>query len=182
MTYAEACRLVAVVQAIWPHQRLATETPKVWHPLLEGFTLADAEASVRELAAEGREWPPPVGVIVKTLADRATEIPEWDEVWHEVHGLIRRYGSYRLPPEEAFSHPVVAAFARPAWQELCAAPAAGTNGHGTHKAQQREAFKALRARAQRDTGLAAIGAPRRAGLRRLQGGARLGLSVNKEGA
>jgi len=111
MTYAEACRLVAVVQAIWPHQRLATETPKVWHPLLEGFTLADAEASVRELAAEGREWPPPVGVIVKTLADRATEIPEWDEVWHEVHGLIRRYGSYRLPPEEAFSHPVVAAFA-----------------------------------------------------------------------
>jgi hypothetical protein len=171
MTYAEVCRLVAVVQALWPHQRLALETPKVWFSLLEGFTLEDAEAGVRELAAEGREWPPPVGVIVKTLADRSTEIPEWDQAWHKIGCLIRRYGSYRLPPDEAFSHPVIAAFARPAWQELCTAPAPGTNGHGTHKAQQREAYNAMRTRAHRDTGLLAIGAPRSAGLRRLSPGA-----------
>jgi hypothetical protein len=182
MTSAETCRLVAVVQALWPHQRLANETPKVWHPLLRRFSLEDAEASVRELAADGREWPPPVGVIVKTLADRATEIPEWDEVWHEINRIVRRYGSYHLPPEEAFSHPIVAAFARPAWHELCTAPAPGTNGHGTHKAQQREAFNALRSRAQRDTGLAAIGAPRRAGLRQLETGIASALPTGRHDA
>lgn len=167
MTFEQTCQLVAGVQALWPHIALADDTPGVWHSLLEPFELADAEQAVRELAVQGREFPPPVGVLVKALADRATDIPEWDEAWAEIHRLIRRYGSYELPPEDAFSHPVIAAFARPAWQELCMGPAPGTDGHPTHEAQQREAYKAMRARASRDTALTAVAAPRRSTLRRL---------------
>ena len=163
--------MLAVVRMMWPHSNLGDDAVAIvglWHSLLERFDAGDVEAAVRELAASGREHAPPVGLVVKTLAERATDAPEWDETWSEVHRLIARFGSYRVPPEDEFSHPIVAAFARPAWRELCMAPAPGTGGHGTHEAQQREAYKAMRARLGRDGALVALGAPRPGSRRRLE--------------
>lgn len=166
MTFEQTCQLVAGVQALWPHQPLGAETPGVWHPLLERFAAEDCEAAIRELATTGREFPPPVGVLVRTVTDRAADLPEWDEAWAEVQRLIRRRGSYNPPTLEDFSHPAVAAFAIPSWTELCLGPAEGTRDYGMHHAQQREAFKAMRSRTQRDSALAAIGAPRPSAARR----------------
>jgi hypothetical protein len=169
MTFAQTCQLVAGVQALWPHQPLADSTPGVWHALLERVDYADAEAAVRELAGGGREFAPPVGMVVKTIGERGRDLPEWDEAYREILAAVRRFGSWQEPQAEHWSSPLIAGFmaGRGVWMEWCLSPAPGTSDHGTFAAQQREAFKAARARVQRDTGLLALGAPRRSSLNRL---------------
>lgn len=171
MTYPETCKLVAAVQALWPHQALPTDSPSVWHSVLERFEYEAADAAVREFAVQGRDFAPLVGQVVQLLTERVTDAPEWDEAWAEIRRLMRRYSpalpGREVPPGDAFSHELVAAFARPAWAELCMGPAPGTRDHGTHYAQQRDAYNAMRGRAGRAAGRAAIGAPRRSDLRRL---------------
>lgn len=163
MNRQEAAQIVAGVRVLWPHSNLGSpaEAIAAWHGLLEQFPVRAVELAVRELAASGREHAPPPGVVLRAVADRETDLPTWEDAWDETCRLISRFGSYRVPSVEAFSHPLIAAFARPAWAELCAGPAAGTNGYGTHFAQQREAFKAMRHRVERGAALEAVGAARR---------------------
>lgn len=170
MTREQTGQVLAIVRMVWPHSNLGGDAGQVvglWHSFLESFAMDDIEGAVRELAASGREHAPPVGVVAQTAAARASDLPEWDQAWAEVDRLIRRFGYANVPPDEAFSHRLIAMWARPAWKELCSGPAPGTNGHGTHHAQQREAFKAMRARVTRDVGLAALNAPRTSTLKRL---------------
>lgn len=161
MTLQDTQGIAAMVRLLWPHSVMAPKTPEVWHPFLERLNRDEVEAAVRELAAGGREHAPPIGVIVQAAADRATDVPTWDEAWAEIDHAIRRRGSYRPPEPNDFSHPVIGAFAIPVWTELCGGPAPGTRDFGIHYAQQRDAYNALRNRAQRDVGLVAVGAPRR---------------------
>lgn len=175
MTFEETTQVAAMVRLLWPHSKMDPGTPDVWHPFLAPFDLADVEAAVREIVTAGRDHAPLIGQIVKTLSERAIDAPDWDEAWREIDQLIRRYGYMRTPPTQAFSHPAVAAFARPAWRDLCAGPATGTKEHGTHYAQQREAYQALRTRVHRDLGLGQVGAERgRTDVRRADFAAALG--------
>lgn len=189
MTFEQACKLVGTVQALWPHQPLATETPRVWHPLLAAFEYDDAEAAVRELAAAGREFPPPVGVLVAAVTARAADLPEWDEALAEIRRALATYrpptppGGFQSememwgpPPADYWSSPVLAAFMAPrgVWQEWRMCPERDLR---TFLAQQRDAYRALAARAQRDGALVALGAPRRSSLRRLDGAGLLGLAA-----
>lgn len=175
MTKGEVATVLGTVRMAWPHSKLsagnetAAQLVDFWHSMLEPYPAALVEEALREMVAGGREHAPLIGSIVAVVSERVVDAPEWDQAWAEVVGLVHRFGSYRVPPVEAFSHEAVAAFAIPAWTELCMGPAPGTNGYGTHVAQQREAYKALRARATRDVGLHVLGAPRaRSGeLRRL---------------
>ena len=70
--------------------------------------------------------------------------PVTEEAWAEIERLKPRYNpafpGRETPPAEAFAHPLIAAFAVPAWRELCIGPAPGTKDFGTFYAQQREAF------------------------------------------
>ena len=166
MTREDTAAVAAMVRMLWQHSPMDPMTPDIWHPMLERLDRADVEQAVRELAATGREHAPPVGVIIKAVADRTVDVPDFDSAWAEIQTLIRRNGSYRPPEPEDFTHPAIAEFAIPAWQELCMAPAPGVNGHSTHYAQQRDAYQARAGRARRDAGLAAVGAPRRTGLNR----------------
>lgn len=166
MTKGEVATVLGTVRMAWPHSKLsagnesAAQLVEFWHSMLEPYPALLVEEAVREMVASGREHAPLVGSIVITVSERAVDAPDWDEAWAEVGRVIKRFGSYRVPSAEAFSHEAVAAFAIPAWAELCMGPAPGTNGFGTHVAQQREAYRALRARATRDLGLRVLGAPR----------------------
>lgn len=172
MTLQQVGDVIAMVRMLWPHSQLGDDpaaVAAVWHSMLATADAAEVEATVRELAQTGREHAPPVGVIVARLAERLTDAPDWDEAWAEIERLKWRFHpgfpGREVPPPERFSHPLVAAFAVPAWKELCLGPAPGTGDFGTFYAQQREAFRATRARAERGAGLAVVRAPRRGELR-----------------
>jgi hypothetical protein len=170
----ETVDLISAVRLLWPHSFLGGDDREVvltWHGMLRDADAAEALAAVQELAAEGRDHAPPVGVVVKRVAERRSGLPEWDQAWEEMDTVIRRIGSSRPWRLEDFSHPAIAAFAVPAQKELCLGPAPGTSGFGTHYAQQREAYKALAGRTERDARNALVGVRREplegGGLRRL---------------
>lgn len=172
MTLSETSTVVAMVRMLWPHSNLGEDPAgivAVWHSMLLTADAAAVEETVRELAQTGREHAPPVGVIVSRLAERATSAPDWDEAWAEIERLKWRFNTAfpdrQVPPADRFSHRLLAEFAIPAWREFCLGPAPGTNGFGTFYAQQREAWRAMRARAERGVGLGVVRAPRRSELR-----------------
>lgn len=174
MTREQTASVVAIVRMLWPHSNLGGnpgEVLGIWHSFLESYEPSEVEAAVRELAAQGREHAPPVGVVVRTVAERATEAPGWDEVRGEILNAIHRYrprredamrDPYAAPPADYWSHPLVARFMDGAWNEWRMA----REDDGTFNAQQREAWKALAARIERGTALNAVGAPRRRDLAR----------------
>jgi hypothetical protein len=180
----EAAALLSAVAALWPHSNLGPDpevTVSLWAELLSAVDLAEATEAVKELAVSGREHAPPPGVVLRTAVERAEDVPAWGEAWEEIVRLLRRRGTYwgpggtpGAPPEDVFSHPAIARFAIPAWRELALAPGPGAPGFGTHYAQTRDAYNAIRGRRVYDRGLAVIGAPRRRALGRLDPDAALG--------
>jgi hypothetical protein len=120
MTREETARVVAAIQLLWPHSNLGgapADVVSMWHSFLGEFPHQAVDAAVRELSAQGREHAPPVGVVAKTVATRAVDPPDWDEVWTEIEQLLKRYHpgfpNRETPPAGAFSHPLIAAFAVP---------------------------------------------------------------------
>lgn len=175
MNRDETARVVAAVRLLWPHSNLGgnpADVISMWHSLLGDQLHQHVDAAIRELAAQGREHAPPVGVVVKTLAERTSVAPEWDEVRAEILHAIATYRQppgiqadpHAPPPDTYWSHPLVARFMEPAgvWKEW----RMSREGDGTFAAQQREAWKALAGRAQRGVALAAVGASRQPGLTR----------------
>lgn len=169
MTRDETGTVLAVVRLLWPHSNMGgnpSEVVGIWHRMLGECDTADVEDAVRELAASGREHAPLVGVVLKAIADREADAPDWDEVEAEVLRVIACYrpprdeDPYSAPPVGYWSHPAIAQFMAGAWDEW----RMSTEGDRTFRAQQREAYKALRVRAERAGSLALAGAPRRRSL------------------
>lgn len=163
MTVAEAARCCAMVQMLWPHAALPAETPRLWAQLLPDATAGEVEAAIREFAVDGREFPPLIGMVTAKVNERANPFPDPDEMQTEFFRLLRRHSHDYPPPPEAYSHPLLAEFfasnRHARWREWCAAD----DGDTTFYAQQREAYKAMRHRTERDRNLGLIGAPRLAG-------------------
>lgn len=169
MTRDETIEILAVVRLLWPHSNLGTnpsEVVGIWHSMLNTADRDSVENAVREQAAAGREHAPPVGVIVKAVAEREGDVPDWDEVEREVRRALVSYrpsredartNPYAPPPAGYWSHPAIARFMEFAWDEW----RMSKEGDRTFLAQQREAYKALRARAERAGSLRLVGAPRR---------------------
>ncbi len=174
MTRDETGTVLAVVRLLWPHSNMGgdpAEVVGIWHSLLAAADRDAVEAAVREAAAHGREHAPPVGVIVRMVAEREHDAPDWDEVEVEVLRAVRSYrpprgeaqrDPYAEPPAEHWSHPTVALFMQGAWNEW----RMSVDGDRTFLAQQREAYKALRVRAERAGSLSLVGDPRRRQLER----------------
>lgn len=173
MIRQEVAAVLMAIKREWPHSNLGNDmgaTIDHWLSVLGAVTNDQAQGALLELIASGRDHAPSAGTVLKLAAERADTVPDWDEAWRECARLRLRYSpafpDRPCPPPEAFSHPAIAAFAIPAWAELAGGPAPGTKDHGTHYAQQREAYKAIAARSRRATANAAIGAPRRGELQR----------------
>jgi hypothetical protein len=127
----EFSRCVALIRAYWPHGT-ATWTAaaiEAWESLLLDLDAAAAAAAIQVLAAEGREWPPPPGVVRQRASELVSPIPTGGEAWAEVCGQVRRVGSLRgmsswpsgEPIEPVWSHPLIGEVAdHCGWDALCA--------------------------------------------------------------
>jgi hypothetical protein len=178
VTGQQTANIVAMVRVLWPHSPLGDDPAvvlRLWRAMLGQLDAVEVEAALKEYAAAGERHAPAPGVILNMVAKRQTDLPEWDEVRDE---LLHAARTYRRPPDIEgtriwktdpaaepppvgyWSHPIVAEFMDGRWPEW-RAQRAGTDT--TFMAQQRDAYNALRARVERDTGLVMIGAPRRRG-------------------
>jgi hypothetical protein len=103
---ADALKLIGAAQMLWPSWRDAPSTQRdvtlmadVWLTVLEDVPADLAYAALKVLAAEGREFVPPAGVIRRTailLRARASgELPPGaDEAWREVQTRVREQGRH----------------------------------------------------------------------------------------
>lgn len=63
MTDAEYALVVAYVSRLWPHQRVVEGMWDAWRRFVDDLTIDETISAVDRLAAEGREFPPPPGLI-----------------------------------------------------------------------------------------------------------------------
>lgn len=155
MTEKDAASIVKLIDANWPHQRMRPETFALFFDLLGDRDAQAVQGVVRAFIVDGREFPPTPGMILKRLADTVEPELEWDEAQAEILAMIIRFGSYRQPPASEWSHPLLARFmamgAR--WREWCLSE----EGDRTFRAQERNAFHAMTARAGRERTLLLAG-------------------------
>lgn len=127
MTPKEVRDLVALVINAWPTvpYRNADQAPliKTWHAILHDIDYHEAAVLLTDLSRAGATFPPPPGVIVKTVLDMRDRIagvraPDVDEAWAEVQRGVSSHGYVNGQP--VWSHPAVAAVvAAITWRELC---------------------------------------------------------------
>lgn len=182
MDRSEAGRVLAMVIAVWPRFEQPANAPTVWAEVFECVPEDAVREAVKDWIAEGHAFPPSASEAMARVTERETDVPEWDEALAEIERAVSRYRPPRGtvftserdmhagPPPEYWSHPVLAIFMQGnAWHEW---RACREGDRRTFLAQSRDAYKALRGRAQRDLGLLLVSAPRRStlgggGLRRL---------------
>lgn len=96
---------------------------KAWHLILMDVDVDEAIAVLADLARSGAPFPPPPGVIVKTVLDMhdsiaGTRVPDADEAWAEIQRGIASHGFVNGQPE--WSHVAVASVVSAlTWRELC---------------------------------------------------------------
>ncbi len=132
MTRDEFRRCVALVDAYWPHGGRAwtVEALDAWQALLLDLDAVHVAAAIVALAGDGREWPPPPGLIRRRCMDLTGTVPGADEAWGEVCDQVRRVGwtrgmeswngGGRQVVEPGWTHPLIGALAdRMGWDALC---------------------------------------------------------------
>lgn len=182
MERSEAGKVLALILAVWPRVDQPDNAPDVWAGIFVNVEFGDVMAAVQEYIAAGSAFPPSASEVLALVTERATDVPEWDEALAEIEMALKRYRLPRGtvvsserelhagPPDDYWTHPALAIFMQGnVWFEWKMSP---ERDRRTFLAQQREAYKALRARASRDMGLLLVSAPRRStltggGLRRL---------------
>ena len=123
MTRTEYAQLAAVVRALWPNaKQLDDAGHDVAFALLEPVGHEAAMQAVRRLAVDGREFPPPVGLIVREATADAV-IPTVDDalgLYMRARSLERRTGDRSAAVEWlADQSPTVALFVTEiGWQQL----------------------------------------------------------------
>lgn len=129
MTKTDVLKLIGAAQMMWPGWRSAPETVEeaslmadVWLVLLEDLPADLVQAALTSLAAEAREFVPPVGVLrhhAVVLRARANGQlpPGTDEAWTEVRQFIARHGRTKMP--DRWTHECIdAAVAAIGWSDL----------------------------------------------------------------
>lgn len=107
------------VHALWPQARWDEVTVERAGALVADLDGRLVLAAVHTLAAEGREFPPPPGVIRSRAVELASAdtAPDVDQAWAEVRGAMATVGSWGVPE---LSHPAVAATVDAmGWKTLC---------------------------------------------------------------
>lgn len=131
MTPENVAKLLARLAFTWPNFTLPTDPEsvevmvEVWCEELAGVTNPEAVQAVKSLSAEGREFPPAVGLIRKRALELRQQVtgegvPNEAEAWAEVKHLIARRGWPNPPAPEDCSHPALhRAITAMGWMELC---------------------------------------------------------------
>lgn len=129
MNRDEFSRCIGLIRAYWPHATgsWTADAIEAWESLLLDLDPIATAAAIQVLAAEGREWPPPPGVVRRRVFDVVDPLPSGDQAWGEVREQIRRVGSTRgmscngVTAQPVWSHPLVGVVAdRFGWDALCA--------------------------------------------------------------
>jgi hypothetical protein len=126
----DALKLIGAAQMLWPSWRDAPSTQRdvalmadVWLTVLEDVPADLAYAALTVLAAEGREFIPPPGVIRRhaiLLRARASgDLPPGvDEAWREVQTRVRKEGRHGW--NDDWSHPCIDETVQTmGWWQLC---------------------------------------------------------------
>lgn len=129
MTQDEFSRCLALIRAYWPHGTgsWTADAIEAWESLLLDLDAATVAAAVQVLATEGREWPPPPGVVRQRACALVSRLPTGEQAWGEIREQLRRVGSTRgmrngsgETIQPAWSHPLVGVVAdRMGWDALC---------------------------------------------------------------
>lgn len=130
MTRDEFSRLVALIRAYWPHGTTTwtVEALEAWESLLLDLDAGQTAAAIQILATEGREWPPPPGVVRQRACQIVSNLPSPDQAWGELRAQLRHVGSLRGTTswpsgekiEPHWSHPLIGVVAdRFGWDALC---------------------------------------------------------------
>lgn len=94
MTDQEISELISYVQLLWPHGREVDRREQIvaWREQLADVPALAGRAAVDELAAAGREHPPPPGVIRRRALFLASgaDAPTVEQAWNEVLETIQR--------------------------------------------------------------------------------------------
>lgn len=149
-TVEQVTALLGVIAAAHPDRfEITDHRIDVYADLLADLDIVALKAATRQHLATSPH-PPTVAELrkgVTALTDPA--LPDWGEAWREMLDQIGRVGSYGTP---SWSHPVIAEAVRQLapWREVCAMEIADT---GTHRAQFRQVYEAVTARAQRTAAL-----------------------------
>lgn len=118
MTEREYTLVIARISALWLNSAWTADTAEAAESLLLDLDAGLVLAAVDALAAEGREFAPPPGVVrlrATTLAHPA--LPDLDQALEEVRAAVAHFGIYRTPE---FSHPAIeAAVNAIGWDEVC---------------------------------------------------------------
>lgn len=129
MTHDDLSRLVMLLGRYWPHAKApSADDIEAWESLLLHLDPLLCAAAIQTLAADGREWPPPPGLIQRRTRDLTTNLPDKGEAWNEIDREVKRIGSTRgmedwhtgQVRQPKWSHPLVGHVCdQIGWDRLC---------------------------------------------------------------
>lgn len=148
MNRSEWLKIVAVLQARWPHQAIPAKSAELWFTDLEEFPAGKVDAAATALYRDGREFPPNGAMIRNKVIELGTEDRDWSKAYGLVLEAIRSHGGYEYGGIEWLREqdPVAAETAiRYGWRDFCYSEAPDT----TRRAQFRDIYQEVRGSADR---------------------------------
>lgn len=139
----EIAKLVGLVHTLWPTFEAMPETVPAWRLILRDLDYEPAKTAVIGLSTDGREFPPPVGMIrQRTLKALGHGAPDVDQAVEEVMGAATYLGFARQP---TWTHPAIADAVRAVgWDYVCYEP-----NQPAVRAHLRQAYESAAARHER---------------------------------
>jgi len=103
MTRDEFAQLQRLQLVLWPHarQQASTDHLEVVYELWSSLDAQEVQSALKALAADGREFAPPPGVIVQKVAHRQEPAVGFDEVWQAFERANRLGAFHEIPRPDA---------------------------------------------------------------------------------
>jgi len=121
VTPSELVELLGAVNRRWPHHPVPTASYPVWAEDLRELDFGLAAGAIREMARDGRDFPPTSGQVYARLVEVADTTPGWTVAWAEITRRATTprepthydpaIGDWAYPPPEPWSDPLVQAVA-----------------------------------------------------------------------
>ena len=103
MTRDEFAQLQRLQLVLWPHarQQASADHLEVVYELWSSLDAQEVQSALKALAADGREFAPPPGVIVQKVAHRQEPAVGFDEVWQAFERANRLGAFHEIPRPDA---------------------------------------------------------------------------------
>ena len=117
MTRVEVAKLVGVLMAAFPSNRVTPQTAQVYEEFLQDLDYDKANAAVRRLVTTARFMPAIAEIREACVESAHGQVRPGGDAWGDVLAAVRKFGIYRTPQ---FADPVVArAVQSLGWGEIC---------------------------------------------------------------